>query len=376
MNKEDNIEVKVLHSDMKFQVTGNMNNEGFAYGRLQIAYAGDNRNYSSIAREVFDKATPTLFGTPVVGNWLGNNFGGHDVIIETKGNEWIVRDKTIPLGFVPESSNVEWEEVQDDNGNTKLYITTDVVLWEHRFPEEVAFIRENGINHSMEIDVKDVDWRDDGYINIKDFSYNALCLLGVDTPSDPEGNVEPCFEDSNLELNYSKDFINELNAMKKAFNFTDNSQKNGGDQAVEITKEQYDLIKAELDTANEALRVKSEEMVKLEETYNALVTEKEAMEVELNELKEFKNSIDQAEVEKEIEEVKDQYSMLLDEKTITDEVEKFSTPTELRDSLARIYAQKTIEELSKSDNSDKKSGVYTFGRHNTATGSEDPYKIK
>ena len=62
-------------------------NSEFAQGTALIEYHGDNRNDSSISKEVFENAEPSLALIPIVGNWIAEkqNFGGHDLTIEKVG---------------------------------------------------------------------------------------------------------------------------------------------------------------------------------------------------------------------------------------------------------------------------------------------------
>lgn len=179
-------------------------NSGFVLGRARIAYAGKNRNYSEIPREAFENAAESLKLVPVVGNWIPNDsemqgrFGGHDIVLESKGNTVEYERKPSPYGVVPETNNAEWEEVKDEYGNMTLYYSTDVILWEERYPKQVEAIRKGYAAQSMEITVNEGDWNDDtGYFRIDEFRYDALCLLGRNNEN-ADQNVEPCFEESEV----------------------------------------------------------------------------------------------------------------------------------------------------------------------------------
>lgn len=179
-------------------------NSGFVLGRARIAYAGKNRNYSEIPTEAFEKAAESLKLVPVVGNWIPNDsemegrFGGHDVVLESKGNSIEYERKPMPYGVVPENNNPDWEEVKDEYGNTTLYYSTDVILWEERYPAQINAIRNGYAAQSMEITVNDGYWDEaTDYFVIEDFRYDALCLLGRNN-EDASKNVEPCFEESEV----------------------------------------------------------------------------------------------------------------------------------------------------------------------------------
>ena len=220
----DKAKLNLVSMSVNFENFQPINNTGFVRGECKVAYAGKNRNYSNIFKEAFEKAQPTVFGIPVVGNWLGDNYGGHDLIIETKGNEVIFKDATVPFGFVPQDANPRWESVEDENGNSKNYYVVDVILWKERYPEQIQFVVDNGANQSMEIMVKDGDWDENWeYFNVNDFYYSALCLLGRET--DENGNkgdadVEPCFENSEIitkSFSMTEKFKKDLFAIRSAF---------------------------------------------------------------------------------------------------------------------------------------------------------------
>ena len=225
---------------VKFENFQPINNNGFVRGECKVAYAGKNRNYSNISKESFEKAESTVYGIPVVGNWLGDNYGGHDILLETKGNEVIVKDNTTPFGFVPQDANPRWTTVEDENGNSKNYYTVDVILWQERYPEEVQFIIDNGANQSMEIMVTDGSWDENWeYFNINDFYYSALCLLGKSVTENGEGEVEPCFEQSEViinKFNMTDKFKKDLFAIKSAFEGGENVDKKQ-EEVVQNTEE-------------------------------------------------------------------------------------------------------------------------------------------
>ena len=223
MNNKDkkvtNSNFNVVFNKDSFEKLGN---SGFVKGRARIAYAGKNRNYTEIPKEAFENAMNTLANIPLVGNWIAetDNFGGHDMIIEKRGNDYIWKDSTVPYGVVPESHNAEWIDVEDDNGNVKKYLECDVILWQERYPEQIEKVINGGVNQSMEVMIQDGEFDEDYvYYIIKDFRYSALCLLGRDEEN-AENDVEPCFEDAEVVVEFSKnseDFNNKYEEMVNKF---------------------------------------------------------------------------------------------------------------------------------------------------------------
>lgn len=164
-------------------------NPSFDLGTLRIAYTGKNRNRSFISKEAFERAIPTMYGCPVVANYMReeDEIGSHDgEFITDKNGDIDYVNITQPVGFVPSGANWKWEVVEDNN-EMHQYLTTEVLLWKRQ--EAYTKIKDNGITkQSMEITVCDGEMMDDFY-QINDFYFTAFCLLGT---------AEPCFESAAL----------------------------------------------------------------------------------------------------------------------------------------------------------------------------------
>lgn len=184
-------------------------NPSFDKGMLRIAYTGKNRNNSFITKEAFEDAANTMYGVPVVANYIReeDEIGSHDgEFITDRNGELDYVNITQPVGFVPQDAKWNWEIVKDD-GEIHQYMTTEVILW--RRQEAYSKIKENGITaQSMEINVTDGEMLDD-YYKINKFYFTAFCLLG---------KAEPCFESAAL-FTFAKaeDMQKQLNEMYEEF---------------------------------------------------------------------------------------------------------------------------------------------------------------
>ena len=179
-------------------------NSSFDSGVLRIAYHGTNQNKSSISKEVFARCVKTMYNCPIVCNYdrETDTLGGHDmeVVRDSNGALRIV-NSTTPLGVIPESANVWWDFVTEDDGTEHEYLFTEALLWKRQ--EAYRKIKRDGITaHSMEITVKDGELID-GVFHIYDFEFTAFALIGV----------APCFESSALELYSKQDFKKQLSEM-------------------------------------------------------------------------------------------------------------------------------------------------------------------
>ena len=204
-----------LTSELKF---GEKSDDRFAIGQIMVAYTGDNRNLSSISKEALENGK--IAGIPVVANFISdkNDFGGHDVKVITTDDGVELYSACVPFGFVPESAN-QWFTEEVVNGETKQCFWTDVILWKRSYGfDKIA--KSKSIHHSMEINATEYILREDGIYQIDKLKFEALCLLGED--------VEPCFENSRLEVNFSldssafKEMLSEYTELQKGENMNDN----------------------------------------------------------------------------------------------------------------------------------------------------------
>ena len=180
-------------------------NKSFDSGILRVAYPGLNANNSYISKEVFDQCKNTIYNCPIVANYdvYEDEIGGHDVaFIKDNNGEVKIINVTEPLGCVPESAKIYWEEIQS-GGELKEYLTTEVLLWKRQ--PCYKYIQEHEVTaHSMEITVIDGETID-GIFVVKQFEFSALCLLGE--------NVMPCFEASALQTFNFDSFKNKFHEM-------------------------------------------------------------------------------------------------------------------------------------------------------------------
>lgn len=193
-------------------------NSQFSKVRIRVCYEGINRRNEVISKETLTRmAENTLRNVPIVGHYLPevNNFGGHDIALEESGNELKLKSLTQAYGVVPESTEFVWETVTEKNGmTTHEYLTCDGILWTGRYPTECACILDNGMNQSMELCVNRWGITADGYDEILDGEFAALCILGKS--SDPSVNVEPCYEKAGIESYSLDDAVAELVKAYKA----------------------------------------------------------------------------------------------------------------------------------------------------------------
>jgi hypothetical protein len=166
-------------------------NPMISHGVVDILYGGRNRNSSHISYEVMDtKLKPSIPGIPIVGEYFEEteDFGDHGgkIVIDNKGIHFIAT--TIPYGFVPPNTKLEYVDKLDKDGITRTYLRAECYLWTGQYPECQRVI-DTGNPQSMELANDTGSWkRIEGHdcYDIEDAIVSKLCILGSE--------VEPCFE--------------------------------------------------------------------------------------------------------------------------------------------------------------------------------------
>lgn len=174
-------------------------NSSFDTGILRICYTGKNRNKSSFSKETILKCLPTIYNCPIVCNYDRDtdSLGGHDMeIVRDEDGSLKIVNVTTPVGVIPESAKVWFDDYEENDGTIHEYLYAEVLLWKRQ--EAYQKIKKDGITaHSMEIKVKDGKLVD-GIYYVEDFEFNAFALIGV----------TPCFESSELEV-FSKNVFSQ-----------------------------------------------------------------------------------------------------------------------------------------------------------------------
>lgn len=191
-------------------------NKQFALVDILLCYHGNNRNMTSMSKDVIESALPSLYGIPIVGEYIylddgSQDFGSHGgkIIISDKGIKF--EDTTKPYGFVTKEAvdNAKWVTITEKDGFTQHeYLELKgCIIWQERYEEVTSLLDEN-YGQSMEIAINSYEYDKDGYCVIKDLTFSAACILG----SNPDGtDVEPCFESACIGRHY------ELDSFKKEF---------------------------------------------------------------------------------------------------------------------------------------------------------------
>lgn len=191
-------------------------NKQFALVDILLCYHGENRNRTSMSKEVIEAALPSLYGVPIVGEYIylddgSKDFGSHGgkIILSDKGIKF--EDTTKPYGFITKDAvdNAKWVTITEKDGFTQHeYLELkSCIVWEKRY-EEVSSLLDKNYGQSMEISINAGHEDKNGYYVIEDMTFSAACILG----SNPDGtDVIPCFESACIGRHY------ELDSFKQEF---------------------------------------------------------------------------------------------------------------------------------------------------------------
>lgn len=273
----------------KFSVIEELNSE-FTLTKVYVMACGKNRNMSYIGKDRVEENLNTLNYVPVVGHLFKDEdgkyrLGGHDCAFDDNFN---LVSLCVPFGVVVENS-FEWETV-NEYGIDVEYLTAKAVLWTGRYSDlkEAIYSDEIYFNQSMELNVQEYRplEQDSNYIELLDFSFDALCLLNKSDK--PEENVTPCFINAKVEpINFSADdFVTKFNELKEAVKECFN-QKEGEANVVEnAIMETEDNTTVEETTEEVTVEdvVSTEETIDYEAKYNDALSEIESLKTQIAEL--------------------------------------------------------------------------------------------
>lgn len=369
-------------------------NPEFTLCKVYVQSTNKNRNGSYMSKERILAMLPTLNYCPVVGHIIectdseGNKhkfIGGHDWTIT---EDWEIKDLTVPYGVVVEDS-FDWEIV-DEYGTEMEYLTANAIIWTGRYPElkETLYSDEIWWNQSMELNISQYRplEEDSNYMELLEWTYSALCLLGkADADStnghtDPREHTEPCFISSRVvPMEFSKsEFAEAMNEMKEKLSFcfknqpsttvtnvtmeVDIDKNNGGSAMEEIKNEVVEEVTETVveEVVEETVTEETPEVVE-EETVEETVEEptEEVVEETVEETPEVTEEVTEEATETVVEESNEDFSVLYEELKEKYEalVEEFSTYKEEHayanadyELLAQFKSDKEAEERKNAEN--------------------------
>ena len=239
------------------------NDDGFMHLLFKVCHAGENRNRSSISKSNLEKYKNTINYRPVLASIVTSpddpsvlDFNSHDIEIDDNGNP-IYIEKQVGC-FTADEAFLQYDEEND-----KTYLMAHAVIPEEYTAASDIIRRKGGTKVSCEIAIDTMQYNEDsGILDIIDFAFMGVCLLGdhvtegmAGSRADIESMAEFSAENNSVTANaeFNKVMIETLSKLNKAldrFNNTNNSNKKGGENAMnklDTLLEEYGLDKSELD---------------------------------------------------------------------------------------------------------------------------------
>ena len=337
-------------------------NPSFHKARLRIMAIGSKaHNGAKFSHDGTMKALPTLKNIPLVTQYDRNtkNLKSHE--FEDDGNAL-----TYGIGVIAESCQQWIEEVEVD-GETKEYLCSEVLLWK-RQKREYDFIKKHrDLNVSMEVMMNRPKRAKDGSVEVEDFYFTAVTVLGV--------GVNPAFGEANLvfakdgddyqqmmfELNQFENGGNTMpedNQVQTTENQTVVENEGQEPQVVESTQEnvvvnnepevdktkvddvdykaKFEEMEAELSrTIVELTKERDDLTTQLQQAQDDMQSKMSALQQELDELKQYKSQIEKDKLDAERQTVLDQFNDLQDTDEYKELIENLGdlTPKALEDKL-------------------------------------------
>ena len=276
-------------------------NPSFHQAKTRIMAIESVANKCNFSVESVEKGLPTLKNVPIVTqyNTETGNFKGHEFDVDGSA-------MTYGIGVIPESAE-QWIEEVEENGETKHYLCSDVLLWK-RQKKEFEFIQNHkDLSVSMEVMITDATFDDDVY-NINSFYFTAVTVLGI--------GVTPAFNSANITFSQMNNveqmmfelnnFESEENTMPKASKQFEEEQAVEPQEAAEPQQTQAEVEQPKEEPKEPEIDYKKlleEEQVESGRTIRALTEERDVLTQQLSDLKKSQSK-EMEEIMKELEDLR------------------------------------------------------------------------
>ena len=345
-------------------------NPSFHKAKTRIMAIESIANRCNFSKESVVNGLPTLKNVPIVTYFNENgNLGDHEISRDKDGKPIF---KTYGIGVIPESAE-QWIEEVEENGETKQYLCSDVLLWKRQKREYEFIQKHKELSVSMEVQITSSCFDENKVLNIDAFYFTAVTVLGV--------GVNPAFDNASLTFSKQDDQIQEMMFDLKNFDGVGNmpQEENVVTEPVEEKAGEHVEEKVEVQEPEQKAEEPKEEVketVKEEPNYKELLEKAEAdygrtiadlnkendalkvqmetvrtelegkvasLEEQLKTLTEFKAQVEQEQRAKAIENVKERFNELAEEdefkSLITDLESGKYTPEQAEDKCYAIIGR-------------------------------------
>ena len=151
----------------------------FATAKVLAFSSGESRNDTYCSEEVLQSTAPSIYNKPILYN-INNVFDDF--------NSHIDPSKSLIAGFVvPDSA--EFVRLPDN----RLSLSVLIKLWKRYSPKAMEIFKRDGGKKkvSVEVDLIDSEEQSNGFLNMKNFVYSGICILGdLVTEASPGAQLE------------------------------------------------------------------------------------------------------------------------------------------------------------------------------------------
>ena len=345
-------------------------NPSFHKAKTRIMAIESIANRCNFSKESVVNGLPTLKNVPIVTYFNENgNLGDHEMSRDKDGKPIF---KTYGIGVIPESAE-QWIEEVEENGETKQYLCSDVLLWKRQKREYEFIQKHKELSVSMEVQITNSCFDENKILNIDEFYFTAVTVLGI--------GVNPAFDNASLTFSKQDDQIQEMMFDLKNFDGVGNmpQEENVVTEPVEEKAGEHVEEKVEVQEPEQKAEEPKEEVketVKDEPNYKELLEKAEAdygrtiadlnkendalkvqmetvrtelegkvasLEEQLKSLSDFKAQVEQEQRAKAIEGVKERFNELAEEEEfkslITDLESGKYTPEQAEDKCYAIIGR-------------------------------------
>lgn len=359
--KENKLQFTTMATFSNFESTLN---PSFHKARLRImALDSVARNGVKFTHDGTVKALPTLKNVPLVTQYDYNtkNLKSHE--FEDDGNAL-----TYGIGVIAESCQ-QWIEEVEVEGEVKEYLCSEVLLWKRQKREYDFIKRHKDLNVSMEVMMNNPKKVKDGSIEVGNFYFTAVTVLGV--------GVNPAFGEANLVFAKDDTYEQMMFELNEFENGGSNMPQEGQTQVqepvvnegqepqtVEPTqtiepkaepkakepevdyKAKLEQLEAEMSRTIVDLTKERDGLVKqLQEAQDNAKAQVETLQSELADLKQFKAQIEKDKLDTERQAILDQFTDLQEFDEYKELIENLGDmqPSTLEDKLYIIAGRKARE---------------------------------
>lgn len=365
--KENKLQFTTMATFSDFESTLN---PSFHKARLRImALDSVARNGVKFTHDGTVKALPTLKNVPLVTQYDYNtkNLKSHE--FEDDGNAL-----TYGIGVIAESCQ-QWIEEVEVEGEVKEYLCSEVLLWKRQKREYDFIKRHKDLNVSMEVMMNNPKKVKDGSIEVGNFYFTAVTVLGV--------GVNPAFGEANLVFAKDDTYEQMMFELNEFENGGSNMSQEGQTQVQEPVinegqepqtvepkqvvepvqqtepkvepkakepevdyKAKLEQLEAEMSRTIVDLTKERDGLVKqLQEVQDNAKTQVETLQTELADLKQFKAQIEKDKLDTERQAILDQFTDLQEFDEYKELIENLGDmqPSALEDKLYIIAGRKARE---------------------------------